>query len=509
MSAADLSGGAAAVAGETAALARGGRTSFFGFVLRLLARFPFLLIAGRLYGAEALGRFAYATMVVELVAALATLGLKRGLAAELAGSERPESHAVADGLTLGLLLGIAGALVLMALPVIVFPNGGISGFDRMFPLIVVAVATSDISLAALAYRRDIGATVRARSLIEPWVLSIAAAALAFTLLKADGLIIAYAISLTAAMLASLWPCARSFGVPRGWRPHPGRLLRLAAANVPLAGADVAEWGSRKLDVFILGRFFGAEVVGVYYVAQQIASLPQRLKSSFDPILAPVLASNLAAGDHAQAAAHVRQVSFWVGVAQLGVVLALGLTGQASMGLFGPAFAGGAGVLVMLMIAELLAAQSAVAESALIYVAAKANLAWSIGGIVLQAAASLILVPMWGGIGAAAGLALAALALSIAKSLLLAKRLGHPVAGWRWAMAVAAVPAFLAGWGFIRLPEWFQLIFGVWIILGIYGAIVWRWGFRGPDKLLFQRRLRRAGADAPPSDAGLAAPPPLA
>ena len=57
-------------AAETAALAKGGRTSFFGYVLRLAALFPFLFIAGRLYGAEALGRFAYATMVVELVAML-------------------------------------------------------------------------------------------------------------------------------------------------------------------------------------------------------------------------------------------------------------------------------------------------------------------------------------------------------------------------------------------------------------------------------------------------------
>ena len=85
-----MPGGAA----ETAALARGGRTSFLGYVLRLAARFPFLFIAGRLYGAEALGRFAYATMVVELVAMLATLGLKRGLAEDMAvrGAELPTAR---------------------------------------------------------------------------------------------------------------------------------------------------------------------------------------------------------------------------------------------------------------------------------------------------------------------------------------------------------------------------------------------------------------------------------
>ena len=43
---------------DMADLARGGRINFMGFVLRLIARLPFLFIAGRMYGPEALGRFA-------------------------------------------------------------------------------------------------------------------------------------------------------------------------------------------------------------------------------------------------------------------------------------------------------------------------------------------------------------------------------------------------------------------------------------------------------------------
>ena len=51
---------------DIAALAKGGRTNFFGFLLRLAARLPFLFIAGRLYGAETLGRFASAMVIIEL-----------------------------------------------------------------------------------------------------------------------------------------------------------------------------------------------------------------------------------------------------------------------------------------------------------------------------------------------------------------------------------------------------------------------------------------------------------
>ena len=483
-------------AAETAALARGGRTSFLGYVLRLAARFPFLFIAGRMYGAEALGRFAYATMVVELVAMLATLGLKRGLAADMATRPDAEAHALYDSLLVSVVAAAIGALILIALPEIVFPASKIRGLDRFFPLIIIAIVLSDISLSGLAFRHNIAATVRARSLVEPWVLSIAALGLAFTALKPDGLIIAYLVSMAAAAFASLVPAFRSFGFIGQWRPDPVQLWRLVRTNVPLAGADIAEWGARRLDIFILGRFASPEIVGIYYVAQQIASLPQRLKSSFDPILAPVLTTNLAAGRIDKVAAHVRQISFWVGSAQLGVVLALGLTGQASMGLFGPVFASGALVLAVLLTTEVFAAQAAVAESALIYVARNANLMWSLIGILVQVAISLVLVPLHGGVGAALALAISALLLSVAKSRLLAKILGAAVSGWRPVMLAAAVPAFIAGLLLLRTPEWMHLVFGQWLILGVFCTIIWRFGFKGADRLLFARQLRGKDAAAP-------------
>lgn len=479
---------------ETAALARGGRTSFIGYVLRLAARFPFLFIAGRLYGAESLGRFAYATMVVELVAMFATLGLKRGLAEAMAARPDDETNALYDSLLVSLIAGLLGAALLIAVPQIVFPATTLTPLDRWFPLIIIAIVASDISLAALAFRHDIGATVRARSLVEPWVLSIAALALAFTMLKPDGLIIAYLLSMVAAAAASLAPAWAAFGPPVGWRPNAPALWSLARRNMALAGADITEWGARRLDIFILGRFAPAEIVGIYYVAQQIASLPQRLKSSFDPILAPVLATNLAQGRTTKAALHIRQVGFWVSAAQLGVVLALGITGQAGMGLFGPIFAGGAAVLALLLLAELFAAQAAVAESALVYVARGRNFSWSLLGITIQAGLSLLLVPRYGGEGAAAALAASALILSVAKSRLLARLLSHPVAGWRWSLLIAGAPAFAIGLLVQRTPEPIQLSIGLVAILGTFCTLIWRFGFKGADRLLFARSLR--GKDYP-------------
>src|SRR3546814_3546634 len=68
------------------------------------------------------------------------------------------------------------------------------------------------------------------------------------------------------------------------------------------------------------------------MAQQVASLPQKLKTSFEPILGPVITRNLAEKRLGAVAAQVSQVGFWIIAAQAGVALALGIPGEAVMGL---------------------------------------------------------------------------------------------------------------------------------------------------------------------------------
>ena len=496
---------------DLAALASGGRTNFFGFLLRLAARLPFLFVAGRYYGAEQLGRFAYAILVVEFAAQLATLGLKRGLAEQLTAADRPHGHVVWDGMLAAGIASAFAAALLMVFPQAMFPNSRINGVERLLPLIVLAIAWSDVALAALAYRGDIAATVRARSVIEPWVISIAATGLYFTLSRRDGLIIGYVLSMVAAMLASLWPLVRSYGRPRDWRPHPGVLLRLARANTPLAAADAIEWTSRRIDIAILGLFFSPVVVGVYYVAQQVTSLPQKLKTSFDPVLGPVITRNLATGNKAAVAAQVRQVGFWILSAQAGIGLALGISGEAVLGLVGAKFISGTAILAFLLFAEVVAATAVVSEAALIYVARHRNLMISASVLVGQIALSVgaivalqsIRVPAtladrvglpggalpaaWQATGPAIALALSLGASSIVKSRLLARLLGASVSGWRWALVWAAVAATIAGVGTTQLPEWAELLFGMPLVLATFLYVVWSVGFTDADRTLFRRR----------------------
>jgi O-antigen/teichoic acid export membrane protein len=478
-------------------LAKGGRTNVGGFFIRLLARIPFLIIGGQWYGAEALGRLAYAIVVVELAAQICTLGLKRGLALHLAGDGK--ENGAWDGLVVVLAATLIPTVVLVVFPQIMFPNSAINRNDNLLPLIIPALAASDLMLAALAYRFDIASTVRARAVIEPWTISIVAFALSWSFPR-DGLLIAYAASMAAALIASLIPFLKSFGLPKDWKPKARELYALARRNTPLAAADAIEWGSRRLDIALLGLFVSPKTVGIYWVAQQIASLPQKLKTSFDPVLGPVITQKLAEGNLPAIAKQISQVGFWIIAAQAGVALALGTSGEAILGLIGPnsAFVGGNGALAFLLLAEVAAAAAVVSEAALVYIARFKNLAISFAMIGMQTALTFVFVTglkragypeLYQAAGPAMALACALAFGSLAKSLLASQLLGARVSVCRWPLMLAILAGVIVGQVAIRLPEWVELALGIPAMLAAYAWVIWTKGFGPEDRILFRKRKK--------------------
>lgn len=494
--------GAVAPDADMADLARGGRLNIFGFVLRLAGMVPFLFIGGRIYGPAALGRFAYAVLVVEFAAQIAALGLRRGLAQLLANAKKPQAWIVADALLMALVGGVICMAILIAFPIAMYPDvrSPPHGMDRYLAITVIAVAWADIALAALAYHNDVASTVRARSIIQPWTITIVAWLWSYVSLE-DGLIVSYVFSMVAALIAALIPLFRCYGIPRGWKPDFPTAWGTARRNVPLAAADTVEWASRRIDLAVLGAFMPAALVGIYYVAQQVATLPAKLKTSFEPVLGPVIARRLAVNDRAAIAKQVRQVTYWIIAAQAGIALALGIPGRAVMGLVGSGFTGGTAMLGFLLAAEVIAAMAVVSEAALIYIARTQNMIISLTMLAIEAglAAALILVMRDQGLpqtfqatGPAIALCVSLGFASITKAWLLKKKLGEPVSGWRWSVVWAAAAGVIVGVpARLLLPPLLQLIVGIPAILGAFGAVLWTKGFGPEDRELFRMNKKHA------------------
>ena len=159
---------------DMATLARGGRLNVFGFVLRLAAtpavpvhRGPDLrrgrARALRLCGAGGRVR-----------------GAARGARAKArtrATARQCEEAAgciVADALLVAAIGSAIGMAILFVFPKAMYPTTPVNGLDRLLAITVIAIAWTDIALAALAYHDDVASTVRARSIVEPWTISIVA-----------------------------------------------------------------------------------------------------------------------------------------------------------------------------------------------------------------------------------------------------------------------------------------------------------------------------------------------
>jgi len=163
---------------DIAALAKGGRTNFFGFLLRLAARIPFLFIAG-----PALWRGRPRPVRLgdrsrsSSAAQLATLGQKRGLAQQLARDDRESAlmwWPMRCSCRAASRDAVCGA-ALSSFPQPMFPSG------QLHPAAALAAAHGG---AAGAGRYRAGRAglpvrcgrhaVRARSVVEPWTLSLVA-----------------------------------------------------------------------------------------------------------------------------------------------------------------------------------------------------------------------------------------------------------------------------------------------------------------------------------------------
>jgi hypothetical protein len=79
--------------------------------------------------------------------------------------------------------------------------------------------------------------------------------------------------------------------------------------------------------------------------------------------------------------------------------------------------------------------------------------------------------------------------SIIKVRFLSRLLSAPISIWRIALAFAILAAAMLGVVIVSVParfEWVELAIGVPAILGLYGWIIWRWGFGHEDRVLFRK-----------------------
>jgi len=408
---------------------RGALASLGGFGGRMIARLALMVVAGQLYGAASLGLLGQVAAITEIMAAIAVLGLKRSLLDMLSAKSANGDAAriVKEALFSSLILATVMSLVLYAVWPILFG-------DMTMPFILLVaipcIVFAEVAGTAIRFLRIIRWEVIARCVMEPWAFFMAALTLYWAGSGASGLIAAYALSAGGAATGIAIGLGRAFG----WRTfatakiRPRALYQIPIKSLPIGITDIGVMMFRRADILVLSLVVGHEITGIYYLAQQIVTVPHKIHQLFEPMMSPVLAKLHHANNRKLINAKLSAFCRWVFTLQLALTVPFVIFSGELLSLFGNQFAVGATVLAVLLVAELLDGSFALGETALVYAKPSIPPRLILGALTVEITAIYLLASVWGALGAAAGFFIAIAGLAVARLFMLRKHLAIQILG---------------------------------------------------------------------------------
>ena len=475
---------------------RGVFASFFGFGGRLIARAILMICAGRIFGIEALGHLGQVAALSEITAAICVMGLKRGLldmlSAEAVSGRSPERRII-EVLSLTLLLSLGAAVILSGIWWFAF--SGNTSLILILALAVPAITFTDVTLTATKFKRIIRWDVIARCFAQPWTFLIAALCFWSLGFGGQGLLYAYVCSLLASTTLAVIGTSKVFS----WRkllassPTLKSWPSIIKKSLPIAITDIGIMALRRLDLVVLSLFVGAEGVGLYYMAQQVVTIPHKIGAMFEPMLSPVIASLHNQRKTRQIRDNLISVCRWVFTVQFAITIPLMVFAGPVMGIFGPEFIAGSLVLILILIAELLDGSFLNVETAIVYKKPKIPPTLLFIAIMIEVVSIAGLSAVWGVEGAALGYLITMASLTVLRLIMLKKHLNisvlsrqylHPLfAGGLMAAAMLGVSQFM--------PHILPLKFAL-IAICLAGFIVYikRFALTKSDRILWRAFTRK-------------------
>ncbi len=443
------------IAGEKRDLRKGAWQILSGFGVRMAARILLIVFVARMYGIEDFGRLGEIVAVVELLATFATFGLAKVLLGRLSedGQEHQAASRIAEAAGLVAILSFSMTAILWAAwPLLASQSMAGSEFVLFgIPLI----ALSEIATTATRHFRTAFWDTLVKALVKPWSFLILAVAayywLAGTTLPSgkvisseQALLGAYIGSLALTACAALFATTISFG--RGFfagasRPTLGGIFDLAKRSFPIALNDTSVYAFRRIDIIILAVVAGPKATGIYYLAQQIATVVEKVRYLFEPVLAPIVAQSKSLDTIGE---HLRRLGWFIFAAQTAIIVLFAIFGEPLLTWFGSGFAFGLFVVLAILVGELLDGSFGLCELPMVY----RHPAWpprmALAALAIEVVLVWILATQFGALGAAIGFATAMLILAAMRIIAVRSLYGFRVLSWRQpAVATLAIGIVLA------------------------------------------------------------------
>ena len=371
------------------------------------------VVLSRTMTASEYGHFAFGLALATVLAIAAGIGqpmaiLRIWSEASVAGHRDRAVAAARAGstLTIGASLIVAAALcAATALYALAFPTAGTVNHYYGAAFLVLPMALAEYNSAALRAQGSLWAALVPRDIL--WRLALPAAvlglfALGIVLSGPDALVLSAA--LLGGMLAlQFWNAIRrayvlapAMGVVAPFWKQWGGISRWL-----LLGALI-ETFTLNADVILVGLMLDLESSGLYFNAFRTAGLMTLFTFAIELVIAPMVAQHFHAGQMRQAQA-ITALCAWAGfVFSLAVFAAFAFWGELILGLFGPAYADGTLVLVLLAFGLLFDAATGPSKIVMMMTGHERPYVTIFGSIMaLGFVVQILVIPVFGIVGAAA------------------------------------------------------------------------------------------------------------
>ena len=474
----------------TRSVARGGLANMAGSALAGGTGVLVTWIVARSLGAEQAGAFFAATAAFVLAGGVAKLGTQTGLVywpARLRATGR--DHLLGACLRTGLL-PVLGLSVLIAVALWVAAPTLAPGATHTAGLRVLAVflpgqALTDALLTATRGYRAMRPTVLfdrvLRSALQLLLVATAGVVALWTAASLPVFALAWAAPYLPVAVLSAYALRK---IHRAGRPPAVTVHRAERRGMrrdfwrftgPRAVASVAQLALQRVDVLLVATLSGLTAAAVYAVSGRFVILVQFANQAISQSVQPRLAEALATGDRRTANHLYQTATGWLVLVTWPINLLVILLAPVYLRLFGESYRAGTPVVIVLAAAMLVATGCGMVDMVL---AMAGRTSWNLANVVVALAVTvgldLLLIPRYGALGAAAGLAGAMVVNNLLPLIQVGRSAGlhpfgrgtraaallsvgcfgvlphlvTPLTGRTLALAIA-VPAFLAGTWLLR------------------------------------------------------------
>lgn len=496
----------------TKTLAAGASVLFIGRLVSKLLQAIGQIALARLLGPETFGMYAVGWTLISIIPWAASLGLDRTVIRFGAAYRAEESPARFKGLILwsvglsllaGLLIGAATFVLAPWLAANVFHKPDLVPVLRWYGAAFVFAAGVQTSAAATRISKRMKDSVLSEDFMQP-ATNLLLIALFFLIgWQIPGVYVAVVISFALAFFISIPALIRLYPeLSAPARPTPIFTREIWLFTIPVAFAGVTNTSITWSDRLLMGSLRPAAEVGIYQAASSVSLVIPMILGSFNSVFAPIIAELYHFGEMKRLDELFKITTKWGLYLCFPLFIVMWLQSHdVVLFVFGQKFAAGAIPLIILSFGQLINVGTGTIGSLLTMTGHQNKwLAFLFGGLFIEIALGLILIPRLGMVGAAAASSVSLIVLMVA-GIIAARRLidvwpydGRYLKGLA-AGGLAMLAVFLLRGPITPLPILVRLIIGGLTATAVFVVTILVLGVDQEDRTFIQSlwaRVTRKG-----------------